>query len=62
MGKVTFWGIQHGLGVTSLAAAVAAFMGTGYAIRTLVTQPQWSDFTLEKSFGRSISSHSGFFC
>ncbi|MDR0271425.1 hypothetical protein [Paenibacillus sp.] len=55
MGRVTFWGMQHGLGITSATAAVAAFLGSDYTVRTLVSQPQWSDFTLERFFGKAIS-------
>ncbi|MEF2964213.1 hypothetical protein V3851_00095 [Paenibacillus sp. M1] len=57
MGRVTFWGMQHGLGVTSMAAAAAAFIGSEYDTKTLVSQPQCWDSTLERFFGRAISQY-----
>lgn len=56
MGIVSFWGLQHGIGVTSTTAAVATLIGMEYQIRTLVSQPQWSDITLERTFRRVIKS------
>lgn len=55
MGQIAFWGIQHGLGVTSNTAALASMIGMDYQIRTLCSQPQWSDNTLESSFKKSIN-------
>ncbi len=57
MGRVTFWGMQHGLGVTSLTAATAAFIGSEYENHTLVSQPQCWDTTLERFFGGAISRY-----
>ncbi|WP_435923999.1 hypothetical protein [Paenibacillus sp. DYY-L-2] len=57
MGRVTFWGMQHGLGVTSLTAATAAYIGSEYDARTLVSQPQCWDSTLERFFGKTISQY-----
>lgn len=57
MGQIAFWGIQHGLGVTSNTAAVASILGLEYQIKTLVSQPQWSDHTLEHAFKNSITKY-----
>ncbi|OAB38440.1 hypothetical protein [Paenibacillus glacialis] len=57
MGQVSFWGMQHGLGVTSSTAAIAALIGMEYQIRTLISQPQWSDRTLERSFHKAINQY-----
>lgn len=57
MAQVSFWGVQHGLGVTSNTAAIAALIGLEYDLRTLVSQPQWSDSTLERSFHRTINQY-----
>ncbi|MCT1402905.1 hypothetical protein M4D81_28315 [Paenibacillus sp. p3-SID867] len=54
MGQIAFWGYQHGLGVTSNTAAIAALIGLEYQIRTLCAQPQWSDATLERAFRRAL--------
>ncbi|WP_103110897.1 hypothetical protein [Brevibacillus reuszeri] len=56
MGIVSFWGLQHGYGVTSSAAAVASLIGMEYQIRTLVSQPQFSDSTMERIFSKAIKS------
>ncbi|MDQ0087508.1 MinD-like ATPase involved in chromosome partitioning or flagellar assembly [Paenibacillus anaericanus] len=57
MGQVSFWGVQHGLGVTSNTAALAALIGMEYELKTLISQPQWSDSTLERSFSKSINHY-----
>ncbi|MFD1130682.1 hypothetical protein [Paenibacillus sp. PDC88] len=54
MGQIVFWGYQHGLGVTSNTAAIAALVGMEYQIRTLCSQPQWSDVTLEQAFRKAL--------
>lgn len=53
---ISFWGIQHGLGVTSSTAAVATQIGMEYQVRTLVSQPQWADHTLQRIFQKTIQS------
>ncbi|KGP78666.1 MULTISPECIES: hypothetical protein [Paenibacillus] len=53
---ISFWGIQHGLGVTSSTAAVAALIGMEYQVRTLVSQPQWADNTLQRIFQKTVQS------
>lgn len=57
MGQVSFWGVQHGLGVTSNTAAIAALIGLEYDLRSLISQPQWSDSTLERSFSKTINQY-----
>ncbi|MFB4321657.1 hypothetical protein RB298_04870 [Priestia sp. BR_2] len=57
MGQVAFWGIQDGLGVTSNVAAVASILALEYQIKTLVSQPQWSEATLEYAFRSSITRY-----
>ena len=54
MAQIAFWGYQHGLGVTSNTATIAALIGLEYQIRTLCSQPQWSDATLERAFRRAL--------
>lgn len=54
MAIISFWGIQHGLGVTSSTAATAALIGMEYQVRALVSQPQWSDNTLQRIFQKTI--------
>lgn len=54
MTVISFWGLQHGLGVTSSTAAVAAHIGLEYQVRTLVSQPQWADNTLQRMFQKTI--------
>ncbi|PAD71342.1 hypothetical protein [Paenibacillus campinasensis] len=57
MAQVAFWGFQHGLGVTSNTAAMSALIGTEYQIRTLSSQPQWGDTSLERSFQKSLKQN-----
>lgn len=57
MAQISIWGVQHGLGVTSNVAALATLIGMEYQVRTLVTQPQWSDTTLEHAFKKSLSRY-----
>lgn len=57
MGQITFWGPQHGLGVTSNTAAIAAVCALEYQIRTLTSQPQWGDSSLEYAFAKSIQKY-----
>ncbi|CAH8721299.1 hypothetical protein P4K96_22790 [Bacillus cereus] len=57
MAQISFWGIQHGLGGTSNTAALAAMIGMEFQLRTLVSQPQWSDMTLEGCFRKSINQY-----
>ncbi|MFS0874014.1 hypothetical protein [Paenibacillus xylanilyticus] len=54
MAIISFWGIQDGLGVTSSTAATAALIGMEYQVRALVSQPQWSDNTLQRIFQKTI--------
>lgn len=55
MGQIAFWGIGHGTGVTASVGALAALIGSEYGIRTLVSQPQGEENTLERAFARSIN-------
>lgn len=57
MGQVAFWGSQHGIGTTSNTAAIASIFALEYQIRTLVSQPQWGDTTLEHAFRSSIAKY-----
>lgn len=57
MASVAFWGMQHGLGVTSNIAAIAASLAQDYRLRSLITQPQFNDHTLEWAFRTSMSRH-----
>lgn len=61
MGKVSFWGIHHGLGVTSATAALAAYVGLEYDVRTLVCQPQNNDGALERYFIKTINQYNSQF-
>lgn len=56
MSHIAFWSNQHGSGVTSSIAAIAAVIGCEYQIRSLVAQPQWNEATLEYSFSRSLNT------
>ena len=58
MGQIAFWSIGHGTGVTSSVAAIASIIGSEYRIRTLVSQPQGEECTLERGFSRSINTYS----
>ncbi|WP_339257330.1 hypothetical protein MKZ12_24940 [Paenibacillus sp. FSL R5-0713] len=57
MGKIALWGMQHGLGVTSATAALAAFIGLEYDVRTLVSQPQRTDGDMERFFNKTINQY-----
>ncbi|WP_426333436.1 hypothetical protein ACN9MH_24190 [Paenibacillus silvae] len=57
MGKIAFWGMQHGLGVTSATAALAAYIGFEYDVRTLVSQPQRTDGDMERFFNKTINQY-----
>ncbi|MEK4983581.1 hypothetical protein [Bacillus sp. FSL K6-6540] len=57
MKQVSFWGVQHGLGVTTNTAAITTSIAKDYHYRILVSQPQWSDYTLEQSFKKSINQY-----
>ncbi|GAB1159670.1 hypothetical protein YWY31_56950 [Paenibacillus illinoisensis] len=57
MSKIALWGMQHGLGVTSATAALAAFIGLEYDVRTLVSQPQRTDGDIERFFNRTINQY-----
>lgn len=48
---------MHGIGTTSCTAAVAAVCAQEYQIRTLTSQPQWSDTTLEYVFSKAIQRY-----
>jgi len=58
MGQIAFWSVGHGAGVTASVAAVASLIGSEYQIRTLVSQPQGEENTLERGFARSINTYS----
>lgn len=57
MASIAFWGMQHGLGVTSNTAAIAASIAQDYRLRSMITQPQFNDHTLEWAFRISMSRH-----
>ncbi|MFJ2047215.1 hypothetical protein ACIOBL_26805 [Paenibacillus taichungensis] len=57
MGKIALWGMQHGLGVTSATAALAAFIASEYDVRTLVSQPQRTDGDMERFFNKTINQY-----
>lgn len=57
MGKIALWGMQHGIGVTSATAALAAFIGFEYDVRTLVSQPQRTDGDMERFFNKTINQY-----
>lgn len=57
MGKIALWGMQHGMGVTSATAALAAFIGFEYDVRTLVSQPQRTDGDMERFFNKTINQY-----
>ncbi|WP_154985816.1 hypothetical protein [Paenibacillus polysaccharolyticus] len=57
MGKIALWGMQHGMGVTSATAALAAFIGFEYDVRTLVSQPQRTDGDIERFFNKTINQY-----
>ncbi|MDO3412844.1 hypothetical protein QWJ34_23965 [Saccharibacillus sp. CPCC 101409] len=58
MGQIAFWSVGHGTGVTSSVAAIASVIGSDYRIRTLVSQPQGEERSLERGFMRSINTYS----
>lgn len=57
MAKVSFWGVQHGLGTTSNTSAIAAWLGFEYQMRVLLSQPQMADTTLEQCFFKAINPY-----